>query len=215
MRCMLGDLEGGRAIIEEMYRQRRRLGKQTHIAVDLDNLGQIDLRLGDAQAAAMKLRESVSIWQRAGEEKKRRSQLISLAVAHQLCGAYEAAERAMDAAIAGQNPQTADLHLKVAMCVKAALCAEWGRVEESKTLWSRWSDVLCSHSELTEEQVALLGQYHIDLPVEACAQLVQDPKLRIPRTPEQHQEKGLDVPDAHHLHFMLLEHRLGLHPYTP
>ena len=101
MRCMLGDLEGGRAIIEEMYRQRRRLGKQTHIAVDLDNLGQIDLRLGDAQAAAMKLRESVSIWQRAGEEKKR-SQLISLAVAHQLCGAYEAAERAMDAAIAGQ-----------------------------------------------------------------------------------------------------------------
>ena len=51
--------EIGRAIIEEMYRQWS-LGKQTHIAVDLDNLGQIDLRLGDAQAAAMKLRESVA-----------------------------------------------------------------------------------------------------------------------------------------------------------
>ena len=156
----------------------------------------------------------MSIWQRAGEEKTTQS-LISLAVAHQLCGAYEAAERAMDAAIAGQNPQTADLHLKVAMCVKAALCAEWGRVEESKTLWSRWSDVLCSHSELTEEQVALLGQYHIDLPLEACAQLVQDPKLRIPE-PEQHQEKGLDVPDAHHLHFMLLgiASTTSIHPYA-
>ena len=57
-----------------------------------------------------------------------------------------------------------------------------GAGEESKTLWSGWSDVLCSHSELTEEQVALLGQYHIDLPLEACAQLVQDPRLRIPRT---------------------------------
>ena len=212
IRCLKGDLKGGRLLIEEMHRHRRRLGKQTDIAVDLDNLGQIDLLLGDTRGAAVRFQESVGIWHRAGHDAQRRHQLMYLALAHQLSGEPGAAANALDWAEQGLGDQEPLFGL--IQCLRAGLCGMWQQEEEGRRLWSSYSECLVRESVMSAQDVERLGRCHFDFVAEEALALVQDPRLLIVREDTGAEIQGLDESGNHRTHVILLEKRLGVPPYA-
>jgi len=82
-----------------------------------------------------------------------------------------------------------------------------GKEERARSLWAEASDAITPTAMLTVEQWQALGEAHLDLT--KAARLVKDPSFCIPRHQSDLPSDVRSGQDHHHLHILLLEHRVA------
>jgi len=201
----LGEVKLGKQHLQQALEQHERFGNRASVAIALANLAQADLRLGEPQHAAVKLQRAVALLRDTRRVSVIVNVMLVLVTAHMIAGEEGAATEMLKQA--QQTSRDDALYLALTQSFEAALAAADGDADTATTLWSESAPTIVPAAMLSETQWQSLGKAHLDL--KKAAKLIKHPDFLVPRHPHECPTKGNSGREHHHLHILLLEHRVA------